>query len=215
MTNPNTQETATTETTTEKPNTARVQDTQEFKDALSRATSTYQKQASDARKEVRTATQQIAQLSTRITETQREVELARLTGDDDEANDAATRLLDFRQELNSRQSTLEEREGRVNEIERFSTIRLLSEEYGIPQADLEDFDTAPEMETAALKYKLASLGSPNGGGGTLPTEVEKVSKPIDSSEGLSSKGAMPDPLTHPKEFEAYKSRVLTDARRAR
>lgn len=212
MTTEQTKETATTQTANEQPNKTRVQDTQEFKDALSRATSTYQKQASDARKESRGLATEITKLTTRVTDTERQVELAKIAGDDDEAKTAAEKLLDFRAELTTRQSTLEEREGRVGEIERTSTIRLLSEQYGIPQADLESYDTVSEMEIAALKHKLESNGTSSTEVATVPAEVEKESKAIEAGEGLTSKGPMPDPIKEPQKFRDFADNVIAEAR---
>ena len=219
MTNQNTQETAKAESASEQQNKTRVQDTQEFKDAVktevSRATSTYQRQASDARKEVRTATQEIAKLATRITDTERQVELAKIAGNDDEVKSAAEKLFDFKSELDSEKSALAEREQRVAEVDRTSTIRLLSEEYGVPQVDLEGLDTVSEMRIAALEHKLASSITPSGEVEKPEAEVEKESKPIESAESLRSKGPIPDPITHPKEFDEYAKEVITAARLAK
>lgn len=209
------QETAKAESANEQPNKTRIQDTPEYKDALSKATSTYQKQASDARKESRGLAGEITKLNERITQTQREVELAKLTGDDPEAQTAAERLLDERTAVNSAKAAVEEREQRVGEVERTSTIRVLSEEFGIPQADLEGFDTVSEMRIAGLEYKLASNGTSSGEVEKPEAEVEKESKPIESAESLRSKGPIPNPITHLKEFNEYAKEVVDAARLAK
>ena len=185
----------------------KVEDSPEFKEALRRSTSKYQQQASEARRETKKLAGQIQTLQEQMEQAKNEAEIARLAGDD---VDAAARLkeqIKFRDELDKKQKQLTEREERVLELERRTSIRLLHEEYGIPTSDLEEYETLEEMEKAALKYQLAELKK---GNGQKPKPEERETKPIDASDGRLGSVKLAKPGT--PEFEEQWERAKAAGR---
>ena len=189
----------------------KVEDSPEFREAVQKAvrqsTSKYQQQASEARRETKKLAGQIQTLQEQMEQAKNEAEIARLAGDD---VDAAARLkeqIKFRDELDKKQKQLTEREERVLELERRTSIRLLHEEYGIPTSDLEEYETLDEMEKAALKYQLAELKK---GNGQKPKPEERETKPIDASDGRLGSVKLAKPGT--PEFEEQWERAKAAGR---
>tara|TARA_Y100000034_G_C6782173_1_gene349690 strand:- start:123 stop:785 length:663 start_codon:yes stop_codon:yes gene_type:complete len=113
-------------------------------------TSKYQKETAAARKQVSEMQKQQQDLSDRIAKAEEDARVARLAGDDDEEADRIRERMRLEKQL-------EERESRVGVLERKHTMQYLTQEYGISEALLEDYDTAAEMETAAKDHQLQTL----------------------------------------------------------
>ena len=180
----------------------RIQDSPEFKEALSAATSKDQRRLAEANKKLKTAGEQITSLGSRITQIEHDAEVARIGGDDEGSRDSAKKLLDLKQQLEKRAKDLQGREERVTGLERQMTIKSLAAEHGIPEDELEECETAAEMVEAALRFALGKAKSTQAKGAT-ETEPERESKKVEASDGRVAGRKIPDPITQPKEYAEY------------
>lgn len=184
----------------------RIQDSPEFKQALSESTSKDQRRLAEANKSLKTAQKQIGDLTSRMTQIEHEAEVARLGGDDDEGRGAARKLLELKQELQKRSQELETREERATGLERQLAIKSLTAEYGIPASELEDLETAAEMDRAALLFALnKAKTSPQNG--RTETEPERESKKVEASDGRVGSQKIPNPITEPEAYAKYLAAV--------
>jgi len=146
---------------TEELQAPKIEESPEFKDALSRAisqaTSKYQSDASTARKEARNVQKQLAELQTQLEQVKGEAEVARLAGSDEDEADRVRQRLQLQRQIDGKAKELTEREERVQEFERRTTLRLLSERYGISVDELDKLETAEDMERTAKDFYITSL----------------------------------------------------------
>ena len=193
-----------------------IQETAEFKEALRKATSKYQTDASQARKALKDNQQAFSKLEEQVTSLQNEVELAKIAGDDDEEKEKGKRLIQARQELARDRKKLADERQEVQGFQRNLAMQSLTIEYGIPVEELEKYETATEMEIAALKWERGQRDKK--GKGEKPAkkeEEEGESGRFEAGEAKRGGVKMPDPVADPKAWDAYEKTVLENVRRAR
>jgi len=135
----------------------KIQETPEFKEALSKATSRYQSQASQATKKAEEAQGRLQEMETRLRDVEQEIEVARLAGDDEEEAKRIRERMALSKKLDEKQRNVDAKEQAVETIARTQAISLLSTRYGIPAEDLEGYGTAAEMEKAAKDLYITRL----------------------------------------------------------
>jgi len=137
----------------------KIQDTAEFKEALRQATSKDQRAASEARKALKTEQDRSTTFQRQAAEYERELEVARLAGDDEEEAARVRARLSQADNLANEAQGLKEREDRVQMGERTAAIRILSEDYGVKAEDLEQFETLAEMKDHILEILKGQAGA--------------------------------------------------------
>lgn len=194
----------------------KIQETPEFKEALSKATSRYQSQASQATKKAEEAQGRLREMETRLRDVEQEIEVARLAGDDEEEAKRIRERLALNKKVDERQRDVEVRERAVETLYRTQAITLLSNRYGIPVEDLESYETAAEMEKAAKDLYISLLEKERAAPKESPDESPEKRPGFDVGTGRVSapsvdwvKLARDDP----KEFDRRAAVVQREAER--
>lgn len=183
---------------------APVQESPEFKAALSTATSKDQKRLAEANKGLKTAQKEIIELTRQVAALGREAEVALLAGDDGEGKDVARKILEARAEVDEARSALKQERGEITVLQREYTIQSLAKEYGVPVSELEDLETVPEMRLAAVTFQNEQLRK----GATDPKDEEELeSKSIDRSQGRVGGKSIPHPISDPEGYKKYLAEV--------
>lgn len=117
---------------------------------VGRLESRYQKREAALNTQVKTLSDAVQQSQAQLSE----LELNRTYGTDEEAKAAAKRIKEQGADLDRRRSELTATEQRLNTMARDTTKKVTSAKYGIPEEDLDEYETPREMEQAGRLYQL-------------------------------------------------------------
>lgn len=188
----------------------KIEDSPEFKEALQRAirqgTSKYQRSEAAAKKQAAATAAQLDSIQGELAKAREDAEIARLAGDDVDAAEKVRRILQREQAAEKRWKEAESQLAMGRAVLRDATMQTLHVQYGIPIEDLEEYETAPDMEIAALKYEREQRSKlPQKPGAKKEEEEERESKAIDTADGRLGSTKIPAPGT--KEFEEFYGKV--------
>ncbi len=208
---------------TKKPNP--ITETPEFKkllkDGIANATSTYQRDASQANQKANNLTKQLRETNKRLGEIEGKAKLADIVGENPDLEEAAQRLITAEAALNERLAGLDERDESIKTMERKFTIDTLVAETGIPKEQLESLQSLAEMENAALRWErdqyrdgtkapASKAAEGDKGGDGDDDEPEGESDDIENGDGRTVASKVPDPISDPEGWAKYKEAAQTE-----
>lgn len=175
------------------------------KEGASAAVSKHQRDTAETRKQLR-------QLETKASRLESELEIARMAGSDEDEVAKARELQQVRLKQDERERDLAERETENSTREARLSAQLLSRDHGIPESELDKYDTFPEMKIAALEWKLehgAPAAAMENSKAAVPEEEEMESSGnFDGGEGTRSRSTtIPNPVSDPEGWKKYEAKT--------